>query len=382
MTYVAGKSRPERKEVRRYTVSAKRWRILLLTSFIILITLLHNIVTFEGPLALNIYQRLYYIPIVLAAYWFGLKGALVTSILSTISYPHHGHYHWPDRPFYTMNQYAEMIMFNVIAIVTGILSDLETRQRKRYEEAASELEEAYNKLQNSFEQVRRADRLSALGELSAGMAHEIRNPLGSIKGGIEIIEGEIDRNSKKYEFVQIIKKEINRLDSIISEFLTYARPKIPHKSKHDMNDIIGSVVRLVEKEAKRQGVKIVVELAEELPEIMMDGEQIKQAILNVVLNGIQAIGNEGTLFLRSSLKGEYVHVSVKDTGRGIRDDELDKLFDPFFTTRDHGTGLVLSISYQIVKTHGGDIEVNRPPDGGAEFVITLPLQPSNESSDG
>jgi len=348
------------------------WKLVILASSIVIITLLHNIVHFEGPLPLAIYQRLYYIPIVLAAYWFGLKGALITSIISTFSYPHHGHYNWPDKPFYTMNQYAEMLMFNLIAIVTGILSDLETRQRRKYEVASEELKEAYQKLQDSFAQIRKVDRLSALGELSAAMAHEIRNPLGSIKGGIEIIEEGFDKNSRKYEFVDIIKKEIARLDRIISEFLTYARPRPPHKSMNSINEIIDSVVALLGREADRQGVRVSLGLSREIPEIMMDGEQIKQAILNVMLNAIQAIGVEGTVTVNTCMKDKFVRVSVRDTGKGIDERDAEKLFDPFFTTKEKGTGLGLSISYQIIKAHGGDIEVVPPVSGGSEFIISIP----------
>ncbi|MBE9505017.1 MAG: sensor histidine kinase [Proteobacteria bacterium] len=353
---------------------SNKLKIGILATSIIFITLLHNISSMEGPLFLNIYQRLYYIPIVLAAYWFGLKGALITSIISTFSYPHHGHYHWPDKPFYTMNQYAEMMMFNLIGIVTGILSDLETRQRKKYEEASSELKEAYQKLQDSFEQVRRSDRLSALGELSAAMAHEIRNPLGSIKGGIEIIEEDFDKSSQKFEFIQIIKKEISRLDKKITEFLHYARPIPPQKRNSNINDIIYSVVRLVEKRAEQQGVKVVAELDEAMPETMMDSEQIKQALLNIILNGIQAIPASGVVTVKSWFENLTVCVSVRDTGKGIPKGEREKLFDPFFTTKEEGTGLGLSITYQILKAHGGDIIASEPKEGGGEFIVYLPKE--------
>ncbi len=349
-----------------------KFRIAILAVFILLTTLLHNMSSMEGPLFLNIYQRLYYIPIVLAAYWFGLRGAIITSLISTLSYPHHGHYHWPDQPFYTMNQYAEMLMFNLIAVVTGILSDLETRQRKKYEETASELKEAYQQLRDSFEQVRMADRLSALGELSAGMAHEIRNPLGSIKGGIDIIEEGIEKDSKKYEFIQIIKKEIARLDALISEFLTYARPKPPHKSENSINDVVHSVVTLIQKEAHRQKVKITLDLTE-FPHIMMDSEQIKQALLNILLNGLQAMPGGGSVTIKSGVEEEMVILSVSDTGPGISEEEKNRLFDPFYTTKDKGTGLGLSIAFQIIKAHGGTLEAGKITEGGAEFIIKLPM---------
>ena len=355
----------------------KKNKITILVSSILTITLLHNIVHFEGPLPLNIYQRLYYIPIVMAAYWFGLKGALITSIISTLSYPHHGHYSWPDRPFYTMNQYAEMLMFNLIAVVTGILSDLETRQRRKYEAASMELKDAYQKLQDSLEQIRRADRLSALGELSAGMAHEIRNTLGSIKGGMEIIAEGIDKESKKHEFIGIVMKEISRLDNIIAEFLKYARPKEPEMRKENLNILIESLVKLVSKAAEQKGVYINLNIAKSLPDTLMDGEQIKQALLNIVLNAIQATPSGQTVQIASFSSNGNTSVSVIDSGDGIPSKDIERLFDPFFTTKDEGTGLGLSISYQILKAHGGDIEARNIERKGSEFVITLPC---NEKS--
>ena len=351
-----------------------KWRAAILATVIILITLLHNLSSIEGPIFLNINQRLYYIPIVLAAYWFGLKGALVCSIISTFLYPHHGHYHWPDRPFYTLNQYAEMMMFNLIAIVTGILSDLEKRQRRKYEQTATELKVAYQQLQDTFEQVRMADRLSALGQLSAGMAHEIRNPLGSIKGGIEIIEEGISPESNKYEFIQIIKKEINRLDRKISDFLKYAKPASPEMRRSSINRIVDSVVSLVEKRAEQEDVLITTKPAHQLPDLLVDSEQIRQALLNIVLNAIQAIEEGGKIEVETSLQEDSLYIAIADNGSGIPEENIARLFDPFFTTKDEGTGLGLSITFQIIKAHGGEIEVKRNETRGSRFTIKLPTK--------
>lgn len=347
-------------------------RITILLTFITVATLLHNVSSMEDPLFLNVYQRLYYIPIVMAAYWFGIAGALVTSIISTFLYPHHGHFHWPDDPFYKMNQYAEMIMFNLIAVVTGILSDLETRQRRKYEKTAEELNIAYQKLQDSFDKMRKVDRLSALGELSAAMAHEIRNPLGSIKGGIEIIESESGSKENKEEFIAIIKKEIARLDKIISDFLKYARPMSPEMRKHDINSVIRSVVSLVQKKAEQHHIKIEKDLYPGLPEIDVDSEQIKQVLLNIILNAIQSITGKGNISIRSKPSGNDITIIIKDSGGGISKENQARLFDPFFTTKVEGTGLGLSISFQIIKAHKGDIEVNAEEGKGSEFLIKLP----------
>ena len=273
-----------------------------------------------------------------------------------------------------------MMMFNLIAIVTGILSDLEKRQRKKYEQTAIELETAYRQLQGSFEQIRMADRLSALGQLSAGMAHEIRNPLGSIKGGIEIIEEGVDEDSKKYEFIQIIKKEIHRLDRKISDFLKYARPPFPERRVCAINKIVNSVIRLVEKRAEQEDIFIDAKLADGLPELLIDSEQIRQALLNIVLNAIQSIREGGRIEIETGLDEDFLCISVSDNGSGIPEENIARLFDPFFTTKDDGTGLGLSITFQLIKSHNGEVEVEQNKSGGSRFIIKLPLKEVDNGS--
>ena len=209
------------------------------------------------------------------------------------------------------------------------------------------------------------------------MAHEIRNPLGSIKGGMEIIAEGIEKESKKHEFIGIIMKEINRLDKIIAEFLKYARPKEPEMREENLNILIESVVKLVSKGAEQKGVSVNVNIDTNLPDTLMDGEQIKQALLNIVLNAIQATPSDGTIHIKSFVNEENTLISITDSGIGIPADDIEKLFDPFFTTKDEGTGLGLSISYQLLKAHGGDIEAKNIDAGGSKFTITLPISNKN-----
>ena len=181
----------------------------------------------------SILGHLYIVPIILAAYWYGIKGGVSVSIVSTVLFSPHLFLHWHD-PFLDVYNYVELFLFLLIGGVTGVMSQMERNQRMRYEEALKRLDESHRKLKEQTEvlfqaeeQLRRADRLSALGELSAGMAHEIRNPLGSIRGAVEILKDDYSPEEAKYEFIQILLKETDRLNRIVQEFLGFARPKHP-----------------------------------------------------------------------------------------------------------------------------------------------------------
>ena len=192
--------------------------------------------------------HLYIIPIVLGAYWYGLKGGVLVSISSTLLFAPHLFLHWTD-PFLDVYNFVEVFLFLLLGGVTGILSQMERNQRARHEEALLRLDESHRKLREQTdilfqteEQLRRADRMSALGQLSAGMAHEIRNPLGAIQGAVEILRDDYDPQDAKYEFIQILLKETDRLNKILQEFLGFARPKQPDLQQADVNEELESVL--------------------------------------------------------------------------------------------------------------------------------------------
>ncbi|MGW8179395.1 MAG: sensor histidine kinase [bacterium] len=322
----------------------------------------------------EIYQRIYYIPILLAAFWFGPWIGLLAAFVTSSIYIGHIARDWTSFPVYSFNQYAEIVLYHVVALIIGVLSQRERSQRRHLERTSDELSEAYEKLRQTFEQLRQSDRLAALGELSAGIAHEIRNPLGSIKGSVEIIEEEIPENHPKFEFIQIIKEEVARLNSLVAEFLKFARPPKLSIETVSINDLIRSTLVLVGKEAETAGVEIKLSLDEQLPSVKLDPDQIRQVLLNVLLNGIQAMPDGGLLEIGSSLKsrGDSILVNVKDSGEGIQGD-LDRIFDPFFTTRPDGTGLGLAVSHQLVEKHGGVLSAQKNPDTGMTFGLELPL---------
>lgn len=219
----------------------------------------------------------------------------------------------------------------------------------------------------------RADRLSALGELSAGLAHEIRNPLGSVEGALQILSRSDVKPEVRTEFTELAKKEVDRLKSLLTTFLEFARPRPPQRILIEPPLLLDDVAKLAGETAKMSGVSIQVKSSGTIPSVYVDADQIKQVLLNLVLNAVQAMPNGGEIVLAASVQSGKVSLTVKDQGVGISPEDMEKVFDPFFTTRSGGTGLGLSIAYQIVSRHDGHISVWRNPDRGVTFSVNLPV---------
>jgi signal transduction histidine kinase len=279
---------------------------------------------------------------------------------------------WGMNPEYSAAQQIEVVMFFILTALIGILADHERAQRRKAEETAHALAVANAQLQSSFEQLRRADRLAAMGELSAGLAHEIRNPLGSLEGAMQIIQRPNIPEETKTEFGGMAQRELDRLKKIVNQFLDFARPPDPRLLATDPNMLLESVAKLVAETAKMKGVQIRVAEAAGMPEIMVDAEQIKQVLLNLVLNAIQAMPNGGEIVLRVARDHDAVSLDVVDQGVGISQEHVECIFDPFFTTRQEGTGLGLSIAARIISQHGGHIEPRRNSERGMTFSVILP----------
>ena len=367
---------PCRNGVRIATVRApsQDWqRAAVLAAAIAAVALLHYGTPTSHVWIHPLLQRAYYVPVLLAALWFGWRGGLAAAALAGISYIPHIVMAWRSEPEYTAAQYVEIGMFFVIAALTGTLADHERAQRRRVEETALKLSEVNAQLQNSFEQLRRADRLSALGELSAGLAHEIRNPLGSIEGAVQILgRHDLPENARK-EFTDLASREVVRLKGLLTHFLEFARPQSPRIVTCEIDSLLQSVVKLASETANMAKAVLRVEASESLPPVSVDSEQIKQVLLNLVINAVQAMPRGGRVTLRAHREGDWVRVDVEDEGVGIAPEHLERVFDPFFTTRTSGTGLGLSIAYQIVSQHSGHIAVKKNAQRGMTFSVTLPV---------
>ena len=351
----------------------RQWRAWGLVAAIAGVSLLHYVIPITHVWLHPLLQRAYYVPILLMALWFGWRGGIVAATVSGLFYIPHILMSWHSHPEYSAAQYVEIGMFFVIGGLTGFLADDERMQRKKVEETARKLSEVYAQLQASFEQLRRADRLSALGELSAGLAHEIRNPLGSIEGAMQILcRPELPAETRQ-EFRDLGQKEVNRLKGLLTNFLDFARPQTPRRSLTEPSQLLESVARLAAETAKMSEVQVRIESPDAVPAVSLDPEQMKQVLLNLVINAIQAMPAGGEVVLRTLNKTDAVILEVQDGGTGIPPEDLERVFNPFVTTRPGGTGLGLSIAYQIVTQHGGHIAARRNPEKGMTFRVTLPL---------
>jgi signal transduction histidine kinase len=236
----------------------------------------------------------------------------------------------------------------------------------------------YEDLKKSKSYMRRADRLASLGTLTAGLAHEIRNPLVAIKTFTQLLPERLEDEEFKSHFINIASAEVDRISSLINELLDFARPSEPKLEFEDINAILDGMILLVSTETKKKQINIAKNYASELPPLQIDREQIKQVFLNILLNSIEATPEKGKIIVktRSFEKpgGEsYIQIEFTDNGRGIPAEHLEEIFTPFFTTKDKGSGLGLSISHQIVQDHRGYIDVESELNRGTSFFINLPL---------
>ncbi len=236
----------------------------------------------------------------------------------------------------------------------------------------------YEDLKKSKSYIRRADRLASLGTLTAGLAHEIRNPLVAIKTLTQLLPERIEDNEFRSQFLQIAAGEVDRIATLVEELLDFSRPSDPKLDFEDINSILDGMILLVSTETKKRQVDILRSYSSDLPPVQIDREQIKQVFLNILLNAIQATPQKGriTVKTRSFIKpgGEpFVQVECTDTGCGIPPEHIEEIFNPFFTTKSTGSGLGLSISHQIVQDHRGYIDVESQLGKGSSFFVNLPV---------
>lgn len=231
------------------------------------------------------------------------------------------------------------------------------------------------------DEFRKNETLASMTTMAAGVAHEIKNPLASISIYLQLLDrefakkGSIDKNTAD-KYLSVVKEEVDRLNSIAVDFLFAVKPMKVNLEKANLNDICLKVVKVVSPELEEKGISLDLRLATSLPNVMIDISLMQQAILNLIKNAMQAIDNdakEKSILLSSYIDGEYAVLSVADTGCGMTNEQMEKIFEPYFTTKSNGTGLGLTVLFKIIKEFGGEINVHSQKGHGSEFVLRIPI---------
>jgi two-component system, NtrC family, sensor histidine kinase HydH len=323
---------------------------------------------------LYILQRLYYIPIVLAGLNMGTRGGLGVAALSGIAFASGTPPIWTVSRVDVLDQCLEICIFCLVGLVAGLLTDRRRKQEVALRRTTHQLHQAHRELQQNFQAMKRAERLSALGQLSAGLAHEIRNPLASIEGAAAVVQRESESSERRREFLDIIRKESRRLNRLLSSFLDFAKPRQPNLEMVEIDALLDSVLMLARHAGNGARLDLRKQIEPGLTRIECDAEQLKQVLLNLVMNAIQAMPRGGRVTVAAERNESGVTIDVCDQGEGIREDNLDRVFDPFFTTKENGSGLGLSIAHQIISQHGGRLTIQPNSPRGVTARILLPLE--------
>jgi two-component system sensor histidine kinase HydH len=338
----------------------KKRDIILVGLGMAILSVLHYTTPVDKPILHDLYRRLYYIPIILSAFSFGLRGAILTSLITSLIFLPHVFHRWGHIHLQTYDALFEIVLYNIVAWVSGTLVQAEKKRKEELKKAQEELIQA--------------NKYKVIGELATGIAHEIRNPLGSIQGSLEILRKDYKPEDSKFEFLNILLKEVTRLNKVITDFLNYARPALPNLIETDINQLISETVLIFSPQAAKKGVGLKTELGKNLPRIKADPSQLKQAFINLILNSLEAIGDKGEIFISTYLDKNKLTVKFQDTGKGMSEETKGKIFTPFFSTKENGAGLGLGIVERIIQNHKGEIKVESYLGKGTAFTLVFPVE--------
>jgi two-component system, NtrC family, sensor histidine kinase HydH len=354
-------------------IKSPRLHIAIIGGCILVLASCAWIVPARYLLAHNILHHLNFIPLMLAGMLYGWRGAIYSMFFAAIVYAPHLVLSSDISRLEASDQLVELSIFGGAGIIAGLLADRERKQRFNLEKTKRELEDVYQELQQNIERLKKAERLYAAGQLSASLAHEIRNPLAGISGAAGILKRGNASPQNVSACLEIIERESDRLNKLLTNFLVFARPRAPRFQRTDFKAVIESVTSLAAHAPTVASVRTLLDLPENLPEVTCDPELLKQVLLNLLINATEATPPGGLVTLSARCEDSRIAVHVRDEGCGIPPEEEDKIFDPFFTTKENGTGLGLSIASKIIEQHGGSLTVERNSDKGMTFRLELPL---------
>ena len=324
------------------------------------------------------YYWLMLLPVMSAATSLGLTGLVVATVLAGGAYLSFLMFLRPDQ-FIPPDQWPVIILreftFPIAGFLTYELLEANRAATRRAQRAAEELAEANKHLQEAEATVRRTERLAALGQLSAGLAHEIRNPLSTIKGSAEMLLKNVDANGAvAHELAGFISSEVDRTNALVTRFLDFARPLSLRLEKAEIGEVIDEAVAEVEQHSPPLDVSIYKNYSPDIAPLLLDRQLIERVLYNLLLNAAQASPPQGSVTVKTRQVGDTVEIDVIDRGAGIAPKDRESIFNPFFTTKSSGVGLGLAIVSKIVDEHSGQITVESEPGAGSVFRVFLPMK--------
>jgi two-component system sensor histidine kinase HydH len=332
------------------TLKATTIICLILTLSIVIFVTRHGQYYYQ-----SVYREFYFIPLVLAAFWFGLRGALLTSGVITCFYLIFLWSIWYGWSAEKINAFIEIVFLNGTALILGLLREREHRERRR---------------------TQKMENLATIGRTVSGIAHDMKTPLVAIAGFSRRILKKLEADDPHREKLNIIFQEAQRLENMVKDMLEYARPLNLHLSLVDMNDILQESIAIVKGMAGEKQVTIEGRLSSNISSLKLDSRRMKQVFINLLTNAMQASPPGETVFISSVNEDGRIVIDITDHGPGISPEHKENIFTPFFTTKKEGIGLGLIMVKNIVAAHGGEVQFfdNTPPETGVTFRVVLPKE--------
>jgi len=298
------------------------------------------------------FRELYYVPIMLAAFWFGLKGGIWTSLSVSALYLPFIFMNWQHFSPDDFNKMMEILIYNTVGLTLGILRDREKTEH---------------------DALIKSESLAAMGKAVSSVAHDMKTPLVAIGGFTRMVQRKMDKNDPSFEKLEIVIQETGRLENMLKQMLHFSKPLELDLADGDINEIIEQSLKVLEQNASASSVRITTRLDTSIPALSLDTARMEQVVLNLIFNAIQASSEAEEVTVMTSVQGDYVRLDIVDCGCGIPQEKKDQIFTPFFTTKKEGTGLGLAIVKKIVEAHHGHLEFQENPKKGATFSVLLPL---------
>lgn len=329
-----------------------RRRFLLVAAIIVVITFLYYAMVPQYTHCHALFSVLYFLPLILAAVWFGLKGALAFSLTVSLFHLPFVIRNWQTLSPDDLYRILEILLVIAVTAILGTISDREKIREKV---------------------LRESENLEAMKRTLGMVAHDIRSPLTAIEGFTRSLQKKLQLDNDSRAKMDLIVGETNRLEIMLKDMLDFSKPLQLRTDSGDVNEVLRRTLLLVEKQAASQKVRLKIDLRDDIPPIRFDPYRMEQVFLNLLNNALEASPPEETVSVRTYVEEDQVCLDVVDHGPGIPAEHRDQIFAPFFTTKRYGCGLGLAIAIQIIHAHKGRIQVRKTDNGGATFKVSLPV---------